>query len=137
MAEREKGTLLPLGLDAVVLECEDTARLAAFYIRLLGWEKYSEEGDEWVDIAPPGGGVKLAFQKCADYRPPVWPNRPGAQQQMAHLDIPVKDQTQMKEAVAHALACGATLAETQYDEEKWTSLIDPAGHPFCFVIWEK
>lgn len=64
-----------------------------------------------------------------DYVPPVWPTTREAQQQMAHLDFHVSN---VEEAVAHALSCGATLSETQYDEG-WRVMIDPAGHPFCLL----
>ena len=124
-----------IALDAVVLECKNVAALAEFYIQLLGWQKNDQEEDEWIDIISPSGGVKIAFQKNESYSPPVWPDEPGAQQQMAHLDFSVKDKTQMAHAVAHALACGATKAATQFDPEKWTTMRDPEGHPFCFVIW--
>ncbi len=54
--------LLPIALDAIVLECKDVAALSDFYIRLLGWKKNYEEDDEWIDIISPCGGVKIAFQ---------------------------------------------------------------------------
>ena len=127
--------LLPIALDAVVLECKDAAALSDFYIRLLGWEIYYSEGDAWIDIVSPSGGVKIAFQRNEDYIPPVWPDEPDAQQQMAHLDFTVCDAEQMELAARHAISCGAKKARVQYEPEKWTTLIDPAGHPFCFVIW--
>lgn len=127
--------VLPIMLDAVVLECKNVIALASFYIQMLGWQKNYQEDDEWIDIIAPSGGVKIAFQKNADYTPPVWPDVPGAQQQMAHLDFTVKDKTQMADAVARAIACGATKADVQFAPEKWTTMLDPEGHPFCFVIW--
>lgn len=126
--------LLPIALDAVVLECPDPAALAAFYIRLLGWKENDVEAGEWVDIVSPIGGVKLAFQRNGDYVPPQWPDEPGAQQQMGHLDFTVQNKAQLELAVEHALACGAVLAAAQYGESRWTTLLDPAGHPFCFVV---
>lgn len=127
--------LLPITIDAVVLECKDVAALSDFYIRLLGWEKNYGEGDEWADISAPSGGVKIAFQKNEDYISPVWPDEPGKQQQMAHLDFAVQNKEQMELAAQHALSCGAVMASTQYGEDKWITLLDPEGHPFCFVIW--
>lgn len=127
--------LLPIPLDAVVLECKDAAALSDFYIRLLGWKKnYVEEG-EWTDVISPSGGVKIAFQQNPDYIPPVWPDEPGAQQQMAHLDFSVRDKEQLALAERHAISCGAVKAGVQYDPQRWVTLLDPAGHPFCFVIW--
>ena len=65
--------------------------------------------------------------------PPVWPEEPGAQQQMAHLDFIVPDRETMPQAVQHALACGAAMAPVQFSDS-WVTLTDPAGHPFCFVL---
>ena len=127
--------LFPIALDAVVLECENVAALSDFYIQLLGWKKNYGENGEWTDIISPSGGVKIAFQQNEDYIPPVWPDEPGAQQQMAHLDFTVHNKEQMELAVQHAISCGAVKASIQYVAEKWTTMIDPAGHPFCFVIW--
>jgi len=36
-------------------------------------------------------------------------------------------------AARHAVSCGASKADVQYSDH-WTVMIDPAGHPFCFVI---
>lgn len=124
---------LSIRLDAAVLDCPDVAALSGFYARLLGWTPTYDEGDEWVDLSPPGGGVKIAFQKNQAYVQPVWPEELGAQQQMAHLDFIVPDAAQLEQAVQHALACGATMAATQFSD-RWATLIDPAGHPFCFVL---
>lgn len=134
--------LLPIALDAVVLECRDAAALSDFYIRLIGWRKNHVEENEWTDIISTFGGVKIAFQQNPNYIPPVWPDEPGAQQQMAHLDFTVQNQEQLELAVQHALSCGAVKANIQYGEATspesdslWTTMLDPAGHPFCFVIW--
>jgi catechol 2,3-dioxygenase-like lactoylglutathione lyase family enzyme len=127
--------LLHIALDAIVLECKDVDALSEFYIQLLGWKKNYGEDGEWTDIISPSSGVKIAFQKNEDYISPVWPDQPGAQQQMAHLDFTVHDKKQMELAVQKAISCGAMKASVQYDAEKWTTMIDPAGHPFCFVIW--
>jgi catechol 2,3-dioxygenase-like lactoylglutathione lyase family enzyme len=135
MNPSDKKELLPIVLDAVVLECKDAAALSDFYIRLLGWKMNYTEENAWADIVSPVGGVKIAFQQNEDYTPPVWPDEPGAQQQMAHLDFAVRDQKQLDLAAEHAISCGATKAAEQYGGDKWITLIDPAGHPFCFVLW--
>lgn len=132
--ENSKG-LFPIAIKAVVLECKDVSALGDFYIRMLGWEKSYDEGDYWVAIAPPSGGVKISFQKNEAYVPPVWPEELHAQQQMVHLDFAVQNVEQMELAVKHALACGAVKAPVQYGGDEWTTLFDPVGHPFCFVIW--
>lgn len=126
--------LFPITVDAVVLDCPDVNALADFYIHLLGWERTYEEPDEWVDISCPENGMKIAFQRNEHFVPPVWPEKPGQQQQMAHIDFRVQTARELDLAVQHALACGAVLAPAQFGEGKYISLIDPVGHPFCFVV---
>jgi uncharacterized glyoxalase superfamily protein PhnB len=125
------GDLLPIRLRTVVLDCRDVKALSEFYVRMLGWGKAYSEDDEWAEIELHSGDTVIGFQKNEDYVPPVWPEEPGAQQQMAHLDFTV-EKDQMQEAIAHAVTCGAKVAETQYSD-RWTVMIDPEGHPFCFV----
>jgi len=116
-------------LATVVLDCPDAHELADFYGKLLGWPVTMSEPD-WVLLRDPGGGTGLSFQSEVDYRPPVWPERPGDQQKMLHLDIRVDD---LDEAGAHALAVGARLADHQPQDDVRVYL-DPADHPFCLFI---
>lgn len=118
-----------LSLATVVLDCPDAHVLADFYRRLLGWETVFSEPD-WVLIGAPEGGTRLSFQSEADYRPPVWPERPGEQQKMLHLDIRVDD---LEAAASHVISAGATQADYQPQDDVRVFL-DPAGHPFCLFI---
>ncbi len=122
---------LPIALHTVVIDCPDIRALSGFYLSLLGWEKVFED-EEWVDIRPPGGGVVLGFQQNDAFVPPVWPEQPNAQQQMLHLDFAVAP-ARMEQSVRHALACGARMAPVQFSTDEWTTMLDPVGHPFCFV----
>ncbi len=72
----------------------------------------------------------MSFQEQEWYRPPVWPERPGEQDKMIHLDIKVDD---LDAAVAYALAAGAGLAEYQ-PRPDLRVLLDPSGHPFCLFL---
>ncbi|HHU10670.1 MAG TPA: VOC family protein, partial [Intrasporangiaceae bacterium] len=58
-----------------------------------------------------------------------WPAADGDQHMQVHLEIRVDD---LDVAVAHALACGAALAEHQPQEDVRV-MLDPEGHPFC--LW--
>lgn len=127
--------LFPIQLDAVVLDCNNTKELAEFYMKVLGWTNYTQTDEEWAEIVSPSGEIKIAFQHNDAYRQPVWPEEKDAQQQMAHLDFVVENPNQLAQAAEHAAACGARLAKTQYGGDKWVTLLDPAGHPFCFVLW--
>lgn len=116
-------------LATVVLDCPDAHVLADFYSRLLGWKiTLSEPG--WVLMRNPTGGTGLSFQAEEWYRPPVWPEEPGEQQKMLHLDVRVYD---LEAAGAHALEVGAVLADYQ-PQAGVRVYLDPAGHPFCLFV---
>ena len=118
-----------LSLSGVVLGSTDPGGLAAFYERLLGYERTTDE-PEWVMLKPPGGGAGLSFQLEQYHAPPTWPAGPTDQQMQAHLDIGVSDLTA---GVARATALGASLADQQPQDDVRV-LIDPAGHPFCLFL---
>lgn len=100
--------------------------MADFYGRLLGWE-ISYRDSDFILMRDPDGGTGLSFQERDDYQAPVWPEEPGQQDKMLHLDIKVED---LEAAVEHALASGGRLASFQ-GRDDLRVLLDPAGHPFC------
>jgi len=113
-------------IATIVLDCRNAARTADFYCRLLGWEKTREEED-WILMRDPQGGTCLSFQTEPDYRPPVWPEEPGEQAKMLHIDFLVDD---LEGTAAHAETCGAVKAPEQFLEGV-AVFFDPDGHPFC------
>jgi catechol 2,3-dioxygenase-like lactoylglutathione lyase family enzyme len=117
-----------LDFTTVNISASAAGELARFYERLLGWKIATDEPD-WAVLRDPEGGVGLAFQTESPYERPTWPAAPGAQQMMMHLEIRVDD---LEAAVAHATACGATVAEFQPQDDVRVCL-DPDGHPFC--LW--
>lgn len=121
---------LKIKMYAFTVDCKDPYELAKFYATLLTWEIPFHD-ENWACVGAPGTeqGVYpgITFQRNPDYKPPVWPDKPEAQQQMAHLDFAVND---LEKAVQYAIQCGATLADEQFSEG-WRVMIDPAGHPFC------
>lgn len=117
-----------LELTTVTLGAPDTRMLAQFYEQLLGW-KLAVDEPGWAVVRNPAGGVSLGFQLEEDHVPPVWPGKPGDQQMQQHLEVRVDD---LDGAVAHAVACGATVADFQPQKDVRVCL-DPAGHPFC--LW--
>ena len=124
---------------AAVLGAPRASELAAFYSRLTGWPVAVDEG-EWAMVRDPRGGAGLSFQTEEGYVPPVWPEQPGAQQMMIHLDLAVPasviapgaeaSAADLDAAVETAIALGARLAEHQ-PQDGVRVLFDPAGHPFC------
>lgn len=127
---------LKIKMYAFTLDCTDPYALAQFYARLLGWEiPYHDE--EYACAGAPGAAQGaypgITFQRNPAYRPPVWPEEPEAQQQMAHLDFAVNH---LEEAVRHAVECGATVAARQFSDS-WRVMLDPSGHPFCLCQMEQ
>lgn len=119
-------------LQCVVLDCSDPMELAEFYQSLLGGTVNQQDqpwalGDGWATLHTPTGLV-LAFQRAADYRPPLWPDP--ARPQQFHLDFGVADLDGAQEQV---LVRGATVLDDGSDGRSWRIYADPAGHPFCLV----
>ncbi len=114
-------------MRTVVIDCKDAHLTSDFYSRLLNWEKTAIEPD-WILMREPLGGTGLSFQTEPGYCRPVWPEEPGEQQKMLHIDFLVDH---LEEAVAHAITCGAVKAPVQYLDGV-VVLFDPDGHPFCF-----
>jgi catechol 2,3-dioxygenase-like lactoylglutathione lyase family enzyme len=118
-----------LALTTVTVSAPEPAELARFYQRLLSWELIVSEPD-WVVLADPAGGTRLAFQPETFYVRPVWPAGPDDQQMMMHLEIQVED---LDAAQQRAVDLGATVADFQPQQEVRVCL-DPAGHPFCLYL---
>lgn len=116
-------------LATVAVDCLDAHVLANFYREMLGWDVKWDEPD-WVLLRPPQGGTGLSFQSEKGYGPPAWPEKPGRQQKMLHLDIRVDD---LDAAGARAIALGARLADFQPQDDVRV-YFDPAGHPFCLFL---
>lgn len=119
-------------IDDIMIDCYNERNLGAFYAGLLDWEA-AELGEGCVVVQASGGAIRLLCQREVDYIPPVWPEAPGAQQKMIHLDFTVDD---LQAAVQHALSLGATEAKMQYRPDQWRTMLDPAGHPFCLCLPE-
>jgi hypothetical protein len=117
--------------NGVVLDAPDARALAAFWERLTGWPRRSDEPD-WVTLVPPGGGIGLSFQTETRYVRPVWPAGDGDPQMQIHLDIEVRD---LAAAVAFATSIGAEVAGFQ-PQDAVRVMLDPAGHPFCLWVDE-
>ena len=120
-------------LKTVVLETNDIHALCKFYSELLGWSIVFQV-DTFIRIQSPQNDTGIAFQFEEDYIPPTWPTKRDKQQMMAHLDLGCTNKAEMKNSIEKATQLGAQIADTQYGNEEWITMLDPAGHPFCFVI---
>lgn len=132
-----RGTPKTLEITTVTLGATDVARLAKFYAQLLGrpeptqaLELVAAGTEDWAPIEDPDGGLTLAIQHEPDQERVTWPAAEGDQHLQLHLEIRADD---LGAAVAHALACGATLADHQPQEDVRV-MLDPEGHPFCLWV---
>ncbi|MGY0237081.1 VOC family protein [Longispora urticae] len=135
-----------IAVRTVNLDCPDAGAMARFYGGLLGWEPTYVEPD-WVLMRDPGGGTGLSFQATGVYERPTWPEEPGQQQKMIHLDLRVtppgaegdegysdeEGQAALEQAVRLAVSVGGTLAEPQ-GRADLRVVLDPAGHPLCLFL---
>ena len=79
-----------------------------------------------------GEGWSLAIQLEPNQERATWPAAAGEQHMQIHLEIRADD---LLAAQEHALACGATLASVQPQDDVRV-MFDPEGHPFCLWVEE-
>ena len=128
-----------------VLDTTDPRALAEFYRDLLGWTyrpgheslapgEPDPQGQDWLVLRAPEGGVQLAFQKTEELARSTWPD-PTVPQQL-HLDLAVSTEEELRAEHDHALRLGAQvlLDRTDDPEEPLWVFADLAGHPFCIFV---
>jgi catechol 2,3-dioxygenase-like lactoylglutathione lyase family enzyme len=118
----------------LTIDCADAEALGAFYSQLLGWEITARDGTGWLQLRDPEGGIGLNIQAEEAFEPPVWPERPGHQAKMMHLEVLVDD---LETAVGLVLDNGGAEAPHQpgdRDPSRVRVMLDPAGHPFCLFL---
>jgi hypothetical protein len=141
-----------VALGTVCIDCFDAHEMARFYGGLLGWEPTFTEPD-WVLMRNPAGGTGLSFQADPAYERPTWPEAPGNQQKMLHLDVRVTPagaspgsaspdeadfsdeagQAALDAAAELAVTAGGRLADHQ-PRQDLRIILDPAGHPLCLFL---
>lgn len=123
--------IAPIKWTTVTLDCSDAEALASFYADLFGWEISARDGAGWVQVRDPAGGVGLNFQAEDSYEQPTWPEEPGRQAKMMHLEILVEDLEAAVEQVLHGGGVEAAHQPSDRDRARLRVMLDPAGHPFC------
>ncbi len=109
---------------SINIDCTDVAVLRGFYANLTSWD----QDFHWTALVTEHGMV-VHFMECDfDYIPPVWPEEPGMQQKQMHFNFQVDD---VQSVVEEAVKLGAAKPAQQFGGEKWVTLLDPEGHPFC------
>jgi hypothetical protein len=114
----DESPALQAAIGWICIDCNDPQALAAWWRRLIGGETtVDDDGDVHLDAGP----IPLLFLKVPE--PKVVKNR-------LHLDLRV---TEYDQAVAQALALGATPADDIYVGECWRVLRDPEANEFCII----
>ncbi|RNI23046.1 VOC family protein [Flexivirga caeni] len=111
-------------IGMVSIDCDDAATMATFYSAVLGWP-IAYQGDGYAMLQQ--DGRRLGFGQTPDYRRPSWPDDGHKQ---FHLDLAATD---VEATAARCVELGATRPEEQPGGDRWTVLLDPAGHPFCIT----
>jgi len=113
---------MPLEWFSVVVDCEDPARLADFWCRVLGYEVVHRT-DNLVDIAPDARtfpGIEFIRADGRERR-----------KSPLHLDLNPEDQAA---EVERLLALGARRVDVgQGAAADWVVLADPEGNAFCVL----
>jgi catechol 2,3-dioxygenase-like lactoylglutathione lyase family enzyme len=114
---------------SINIDCKKQKILREFYAQLTGWD----QGFHWAVLVADNGMV-VCFQGCDndatmdEYTPPVWPEELGKQQKQMHFNFQVDD---LQSAVEKAVSLGAIKPTRQHNGERWVTLLDIDGHPFC------
>lgn len=119
-----------LFIGSITIDSANSQALAQFYCELLDGKEI-ENNEHFIQIEV-ANHLRMTFQFVDGYQPPVWPEEPGKQQQMEHLDIMVDN---LEEAVQKAESLGAKRAEKQFIPGI-VVMKDPAHHPFCLIPME-
>ncbi|HWV22692.1 MAG TPA: VOC family protein [Thermomicrobiales bacterium] len=104
---------------------DKTQVMLDFYAMLTGFTPYLNETAN--SMLENENGVDIGLQPVEGYRGPTWPTQERGQQ--IHFDFATDD---FEAAVTLAESMGATRAPNQGDHG-WIVMLDPVGHPFCFV----
>ncbi|MGI8403476.1 MAG: VOC family protein [Thermomicrobiales bacterium] len=108
-------------VTGIAVDCPDPKALCAFYSTLLEIEPIVE--DAVIIAKDDQGSLEMWFQPVENYAVPTWPTQQRGQQ--LHLDIDCDDR---EATVARAIELGARKVD---ETERFTVMLDPAGHPFC------
>jgi predicted enzyme related to lactoylglutathione lyase len=115
----------PHGELAVVLDCADLDRAAAFWGAVLGLRRCGPAHGAYLELRPvEGAGPALLLQRV--------PERKKGKNRV-HLDLRVAD---LEAEVARVVAAGATLLTEEPVVEAgwgWHVLADPDGNEFCVL----
>jgi predicted enzyme related to lactoylglutathione lyase len=110
---------------AIVLDCFDLDRSAAFWCGVLGYRAEPSSPGRYQQLLPDdGNGVELLLQRVAE---------PKGTKKRMHVDLRVPD---LDAETARVVALGARRVTAEPIEEYgwiWHVLADPDGNEFCVL----
>nr|WP_221377293.1 VOC family protein [Actinoplanes polyasparticus] len=110
---------------AIVLDCADLERSAAFWCGVLGYRSEPSSPGRYRTLLPrDGNGIELLLQRVPE---------PRTTKTRLHLDLRVPD---LEAETARVTALGARRLTTDPIEEHgwtWHVLTDPDGNEFCIL----
>jgi catechol 2,3-dioxygenase-like lactoylglutathione lyase family enzyme len=111
-------------LREVIIDCNDPARVAAFWGDVLGWKVQQKDDVWWMsESGEPFPDLLLVFVPVPEVK--TVKNR-------IHLDVsPVG--CERDEEVTRLEALGATRVDVGQGEQRWVVLADPEGNEFCVL----
>ncbi len=113
----------------MVIDAQDTSRLAAFWAAALGWDIGFDEPDE-AGVWPTGfeypgtGAIPLVFVPVPD---------PKSGKNRIHLDLASQSAAHQAEIVGRVFELGAQPADVGQGDVPWVVLADPEGNEFCVL----
>ncbi|MGD9961084.1 VOC family protein [Nocardioides sp.] len=108
--------------SAVVIDVNDLAGETEFWAGLLGSSPVRSGAEDWLDVAPLGGGLMLSLQLVGERK--THKNR-------LHLDLEVADFAATRDL---AVRLGALpVSDVHEPGQPWQVFADPEGNEFCLI----
>jgi hypothetical protein len=111
-------------LREIIIDCNDTRKVAAFWSGVLGWKVQEQDEVLWMsESGAPFPDLLLVFVPVDDKK---------SAKNRIHLDVsPVG--CDRDEEVDRLLALGATRVDVGQGEVPWVVLADVEGNEFCVL----
>ncbi|MDQ6709240.1 MAG: VOC family protein [Candidatus Dormibacteraeota bacterium] len=111
---------MPLRWSSIVIDCDDTEKVARFWSQALNLPLNGPEHGEWW-LEPGGNHPDLLFQKVPEAK---------SGKNRIHLDLRPEDQYV---EVERLIGLGARRIDIGQKDVSWVVLADPEGNEFCVL----
>jgi predicted enzyme related to lactoylglutathione lyase len=119
---------MPTRLVHLVLDANDSMKLARFWAAALGWVVEEEDGE--VGVCPAGyqypdpSALPVMFEPVPEAK---------AGKNRVHLDLATQSAEHQAALVARLRSLGAQPADVDQGDAAWVVLADPEGNEFCVL----